>query len=46
MKPGHKGFTPYGCARDCGDHYILAQYAEYVRIDKKTGEKTYDVEDK
>lgn len=46
MKPGKKGWTPYLCARDCGDHYILAQYASYTRIDKLTGETTADVEDK
>lgn len=45
-KQGKKGFTPYGCVRDCGDHYIIAQYASYRRIDKKTGEAIDDVEDK
>lgn len=46
MKPGYKGWTPSGCVRDCGDHYIVAQYSRYDRVDKKTLEKTCDVEDK
>lgn len=46
MKPGYKGWTPYGTARDCGDHYILAQYDRYDRVDKKTMEITKDVEDR
>lgn len=45
-KRGKKGFTPYDCVRDCGDHYVIAQYASYTRVDKKTGEMTYNVEDK
>lgn len=46
MKPGHKGWTPYQCARDCGDHYIVARFDRFDRIDKKTGKLTKDVEDK
>lgn len=38
-------WTPYGMVRDCGDHYIKAQYDRYDRIDKKTLEITRDVED-
>jgi hypothetical protein len=37
--------TPYGYVRDCGDHYIKAQYSRYDRIDKETLEITKDVED-
>lgn len=39
-------WTRYDTVRDCGDHYIKAQYSRYDRIDKKTLEVTYDVEDK
>lgn len=46
MKPGHKGWTPYGAARDCGDHYIVARYSQYDRVDKKTLTITRDVDDK
>lgn len=46
MRPGYKGWTPYMTVRDCGDHYILAMYAEFNRLDKKTMQLTYDVEDK
>lgn len=38
-------FTPYPAVRDCGDHYIKAQYSQYDRIDKETLEITEDVED-
>lgn len=38
--------TPYGYVRDCGDHYIKAQYSRYDRIDKATLEITRDVEDR
>lgn len=31
--------------RDCGDHYIIARYSRYDRIDKATLEITRDVED-
>lgn len=46
MKPGHKGWTPSGTARDCGDHYIVARYSQYDRVDKKTLTITRDVDDK
>lgn len=46
MKQGYKGFTPTGCARDCGDHYIIARYSSYDSVDKNTLEITKDVEDK
>lgn len=46
MKQGYKGWTPTGCARDCGDHYIIARYSSYDRVDKKTLEIVKDVEDK
>lgn len=38
-------WTPYETVRDCGDHFILARYSSYARIDKATLEITYDVED-
>lgn len=37
--------TRYMTVRDCGDHYIKAQYSQYDRIDKETLEITRDVED-
>lgn len=46
MKPGYKGWTPYGAARDCGDHYIIARYSQYDRVDKATLTITKDVEDR
>lgn len=46
MKPGYKGWTPYMCARDCGDHYIIARYDRFDRIDKGTHAITKDVEDR
>ena len=39
-------FTPYGMCRDCGDHYIIAKWDHYTRIDKGTLKKTVDVEDR
>ena len=39
-------YTPYGMVRDCGDHYIKAQYSRYDRIDKDTMKVTIDVEDR
>lgn len=45
MKPGQKAFTPYMAARDCGDHYILAQYDRYDKIEKSTMNVILDVED-
>lgn len=44
-KPGYHG-TWYGMCRDCGDHYIIARWSRYDRIDKKTLKMTCDVEDK
>ena len=38
-------WTRYNTVRDCGDHYIKAQYSRYDRIDKQTLEITRDVED-
>lgn len=38
-------FTPSGYVRDCGDHYIKAQYSGYDRIDKETLEITENVDD-
>ena len=46
MKPGYKAWTPSGCVHDCGDHYIIAQCSRYDRVDKKTLERTFDVEDR
>lgn len=46
MKQGQKGWTPTGCARDCGDHYIIARYSSYDRLDKKTLQLTKNVEDR
>lgn len=46
MKPGQKGWTPTGCARDCGDYYIIARYSSYDRLDKKTLQLTKNVEDR
>ena len=46
MKQGYKGWTPTGCARDCGDHYIVARYSRYDSVDKKTLNITKDVEDR
>ena len=39
-------WTPSGCARDCGDHYIVARYSQYDRIDKATLQITKDVADR
>ena len=39
-------FTAYGMCRDCGNHYIIARWARYDRIEKDTLEITYDVEDR
>lgn len=46
MKPGYKGWTPYGTARDCGDHLILARWSRYDSVDKKTMQIFTDVEDR
>ena len=45
VKPGFKKFTPYLCVRDCGNHYIIAGYSSYTRIEKETMEIIHDVED-
>lgn len=45
-KRGCKGWTPFGTARDCGDHYIIARYSRFDRLDKKTMDVTRDVEDR
>ena len=39
-------YTRYGMVRDCGDHYIIARYSRYDRIDKGTLKLTKDVEDR
>lgn len=39
-------YTAYGMCRDCGDHYIIARYSRYDRIDKATLKITEDVEDR
>lgn len=39
-------WTPYGMCRDCGDHFIIAKYDHYDRIDKAAMTRTSDVEDK
>lgn len=39
-------FTPSGGVRDCGDHYIKANYSSYDRIDKDTLKVTRDVKDR
>lgn len=46
MKSKGKRWTPYGMCRDCGDHYIIARWSRYDRIDKKTFKRTVDVEDR
>ena len=38
-------FTPFGMCRDCGNHYIIAHYTHYVRVDKDTLKREVDVED-
>lgn len=39
-------WTNYGMCRDCGDHYIIARWSRYDRIDKETFDVTFDVADK
>ena len=46
MKSKGKRWTPYGMCRDCGDHYIIARWSRYDRIDKGTFKRTIDVEDR
>lgn len=44
--PVFKGtWTPYGMCREVGDHYIIALWSSYLRVDKGTLKITYDVED-
>lgn len=38
-------WTPYGCIRDCGDHYIKALYSSYRWISKDLQATREDVED-
>lgn len=38
-------WTPWGCLRDCGDHYIIARWDRYDRIEKTSLKVTLDVED-
>ena len=38
--------TAWGMCRDCGDHYIIARWDRYDRIDKGTFKVTRDVEDR
>lgn len=39
-------FTPSGGCRDCGDHYIIAGYSSYRRINKSDLSVQHDVEDR
>ena len=39
-------FTPYGMCRDCGDHYIVARWSRYDRIEKTSLLLIPDVQDK
>lgn len=39
-------FTAWGMCRDCGDHYVIARWSRYDRIEKDTLKITFDVEDK
>ena len=38
--------TRYLMCRDCGDHYIIARFSRYDRVEKDTLEITVDVEDR
>lgn len=38
--------TPYTMCRDCGDHYIIARWNRYDRIEKISLKYTVDVEDR
>ena len=46
MKATKRNYTSYGMCRDCGDHFIIARYSRYDRIDKKTLKITFDTEDR
>ena len=39
-------WTPYGCIRDCGDHYIEALYSSYRWISKDLQTIKEDVADR
>lgn len=45
-KTNSGNWTPSGCARDCGDHYIVAKYSSYDRVSKKRHKITKDVPDR
>lgn len=38
-------WTPYGMCRDCGDHWIIALWSSYLRIEKGSLKITHDAED-
>ena len=38
-------YTPYGMCRDCGDHFIIACWDHYNKINKSDMTVEYDVED-
>ena len=38
--------TLYGMCRDCGDHYIIARWSRYDKVDKATLNIEYDVDDR
>lgn len=40
-----KPSTLYGMLRDCGDHWILADWYGYIRIDKETLGMYFDSKD-
>ena len=46
MEAKGKQWTPYGMCRDCGDHYIIAKWSRYDRIEKGTLNFTHDVDDR
>lgn len=39
-------FTKYGMCRDCGDHYIIARWSRYDRVDKNSLTVKFDVKDR
>lgn len=45
VKPIFKGKFTHS-VRDCGDHYIIARYSQFDRLEKDTLELTEDVEDR
>ena len=38
-------WTPYGCMRDCGDHYIIARYSRYDQVSMDLQTIIEDTED-